>query len=397
MNKSIVVLYSIWTLVFSISCTHLTKTAEKIQVDAQEIVLMTYNVENLFDTKDDPGKDDEEYLPRSLKKSAYYQNLCFTKSSEYFRDECLGKDWSEKIFRRKVARLSDVITRVNGGRGPDVLVVEEVENINALKALAEAMPLQNYITVELIEGPDERGIDVGVISRLPKKSSKLHNVDFEAIKYSLKNKKTLLKERSESSNSFSLASEDVKDVEEAYLTRGILEVELELPDGKSLFVLGAHLPSQRSSTGYRRVVLEKLAQVKSSLPDKALVFAAGDFNISATEDAKERLFSEQIARDWKVSHKIGCETCTGTYYYHHKREWSFFDVFLFDEKLVQGVEGWKVDPKSIKVFNESLYQTSRFGSPARFGKGKQGVGVSDHWPLIAKIKKEEQQKISEVE
>lgn len=373
---------------FLTSCTLTPKPTKKVEVKDTEIFLMTYNVENLFDTKDDPGKNDEEFLPRSVKSSVYYQNLCFTRSSERFRNECLGKNWSETIFQRKVDRLVDVISRVNKGQGPDVLIVEEVENLNALTALAKAMPQFNYQTVELIEGPDERGIDVGVISRLPKKSSKLHVVDFEKIKYSLKTKEELVKARSSDQKAeFELAREDVKDVKGDYITRGILEVELELPDGKSLFVLGAHLPSQRSSTGYRRVVLEKLAQIKKALPEEALVFAAGDFNISAGEEAKEKVFSEQIARDWAISHRIGCDTCTGTYYYHRKREWSFFDVFLFEKPMVTGKTQWQVDPGSIKVFNDSLYQVNRFGSPARFGKGMKGVGVSDHWPLLAKIKK----------
>ena len=55
--------------------------------------------------------------------------------------------------------------------------------------------------------------------------------------------------------------------------------------------------------------------------------------------------------------------------------------------MITGEAGWEVDPDSIRIFNDSLYQVNRFGSPARFGKGMKGVGVSDHWPLLAKIKK----------
>lgn len=385
------------TFVFTItSCTSGSKKKELVQVDDSEIVLMTYNLENLFDTQDDPEKNDEEFLPKSVKKSIYYQNLCFTKTKERFRQSCLGKDWSETVYKRKISRLVDVISRVNNGRGPDVLVVQEVENLRALTDLANAMPQFNYRTVELIEGPDTRGIDVGVLSRLPKKSSELHVIDFEKIKFSLKTKEELAKERMKTSLStdrddqlpeFKLSREDLSDIKENFPTRGILEVELELPDGKSIFVLGAHLPSQGSSTGYRRAVLAKLAQVKDALPTEALVFAAGDFNISAGEDAKKRLYSDQVAKDWAVSHQIGCGSCAGTYYYHRKREWSFFDVFLFEEKLTDGKSDWQVDPDSIAVFKESLYQFNRFGGPGRFGKGKHSTGVSDHWPLIATIKK----------
>lgn len=383
----------LFALVLLVSCTSISKKSKNIQTAPDEVVLMTYNLENLFDTQDDPGKNDEEFLPRSLKKSVYYQNICYTKSSQRFRDECLGKDWSKKVFNRKVSRLADVISRVNDKKGPDVLVVEEVENRGALQSLAKAMPQFGYKTVELIEGPDERGIDVGVLSRLPKKSSKLHTIDFEEIKYSLKSKEDIVKKRAQSKDKdvvFELAREDVKDIKDNFPTRGILEVELELPDGQSLFVLGAHLPSQSSSSGYRRVVLEKLSQIKQSLPQEALVFAAGDFNISAGEEKAQRLFTEQASRDWKVSHLIGCKSCPGTYYYHRKREWSFFDVFLFEKEMTDGSASWQVSPESIHVFNGSLYQVNRFGSPARFGKGMKGVGVSDHWPLLATIRKTNQ-------
>jgi hypothetical protein len=77
----------------------------------------------------------------------------------------------------------------------------------------------------------------------------------------------------------------------------------------------------------------------------------------------------------------------GTYYYHYKREWSFFDAFLFDKRMTDGSAAWQVDPQSIKVFNDSLYQMNRWGSPARFGNGMKGVGVSDHWPLVAVLRK----------
>lgn len=375
------------------SCTLAPKEEAKVEVQKDEIFLMTYNLENLFDTQDDADKNDEEYLPRAVKKTPYYQNICFTKSSEYYKSECLEKDWSERVYRRKIARLVDVISRVNNGKGPDILVVQEIENIRALRDLANSMPSLNYTTVELIEGPDERGIDVGVISRLPLKSSKLHKVDFEEIKFSLQTKEAIVKGRDatkkaeDTEPTYDLSRDDVSDVEESYDTRGIMQVELTLPDGKSLYVLGAHLPSQRSPTGYRRVVLEKIAQVKAALPKDALVFAAGDFNISATEEVKEKLYAKQAAKDWAISHQIGCKTCTGTYYYHRKREWSFFDVFMFDKAMAGGSAPWQVDTDSIAVFNDSLYQINKWGSPARFGKGMSGVGVSDHWPLVAKLKR----------
>ena len=71
------------SLVIFTSCTSFNKKKELVQVKDSEIFLMTYNLENLFDTKDDEGKNDEEFLPRSIKNTTYYQNLCFTRTRTF--------------------------------------------------------------------------------------------------------------------------------------------------------------------------------------------------------------------------------------------------------------------------------------------------------------------------
>ena len=50
---------------------------------------MTYNVDNLFDTKDDMGKDDKAFLPASFKKNAYHKGHCRGIEVKKWRDECL--------------------------------------------------------------------------------------------------------------------------------------------------------------------------------------------------------------------------------------------------------------------------------------------------------------------
>jgi endonuclease/exonuclease/phosphatase family metal-dependent hydrolase len=49
----------------------------------------------------------------------------------------------------------------------DVLALQEVENIEALEAFVDEGRLHDYLHLVLVEGNDERLIDVGVISRLP--------------------------------------------------------------------------------------------------------------------------------------------------------------------------------------------------------------------------------------
>ncbi|MCH2100039.1 MAG: hypothetical protein MK142_16780, partial [Pseudomonadales bacterium] len=43
---------------------------------AEPIRIMTFNVENLFDTTHDEGKNDETYLPLSVKQSDAHRAKC---------------------------------------------------------------------------------------------------------------------------------------------------------------------------------------------------------------------------------------------------------------------------------------------------------------------------------
>ena len=57
------------------------------------ITLMTFNVENLFDTEDDPGKDDYTYLPLAQKQTDEHKKKCAGIAVDRWRDQCLNWDW----------------------------------------------------------------------------------------------------------------------------------------------------------------------------------------------------------------------------------------------------------------------------------------------------------------
>lgn len=102
-----------------------------------------YNLENLFDTINDPNKNDEEFLPDGSNK------------------------WNSEKYNKKITNMSTVISQIGEeiqAKGPVVLGVSEIENIKVLEDLV-ASPLlapMNYGIVQ-IEGPDKRGVDVGFI------------------------------------------------------------------------------------------------------------------------------------------------------------------------------------------------------------------------------------------
>ncbi|TSA29733.1 MAG: hypothetical protein D4R68_01680 [Ignavibacteriales bacterium] len=97
-----------------------------------------WNVENLFDTIHDPVKDDKEFLPDS------------------------PRQWNDEKYEQKLTNLAKVINYMNNGCGPDILAVEEVENINVLKRLIYKLRDRDYMVAHR-DSPDARGIDVGLL------------------------------------------------------------------------------------------------------------------------------------------------------------------------------------------------------------------------------------------
>lgn len=94
--------------------------------------VMSWNLENFFDVYDDPYSDDQRTNPSF-------------------------------IGAQRQQRISDAIHAIN----PDVLCVQEVENRAILERFNRAYLSDLGYEVVLFEGNDGRGIDVGVLSRLP--------------------------------------------------------------------------------------------------------------------------------------------------------------------------------------------------------------------------------------
>lgn len=345
--------------VFVTACVSKPKVAEQ---PTDKIRVMTFNVENLFDLENDPEKNDDAFLPLSSKRSAEAQNRCRAQNSATFRqEECLGKDWSRLILERKLHRLTDVIKQVNNGMGPDILLLQEVENIKVLEFWRDKyLQNMNYQTIALIDGPDERGIDTAIMSRLPLVGEpKLHEIDF--------------------SKDPEINPNDIRP------TRGIIEARLRLPTGGEIATLSVHFPAQGAPTGHRKAAAQALVEVAKNIPAGIPVIVGGDFNITSTEDWQNKYFKNILAEQFLVSHLEGCKGCAGTTYYPKDKTWSFFDVLLFSKDLKGKNSQWRLNKDSIRIVNSSVYQFNRWGTPARFGTGKGAVGVSDHWPVYAEL------------
>lgn len=326
-----------------------------------EIAVMSFNVENLFDDVHDENRNDFTYLPKILKlKTPAYQQACReTNDSSSRVSECLSTDWNELQLDTKLKNLTQVVTSVDGN-GPDVLMLIEVENLNVLnKWNSEYLQKANYKTVVLIEGPDKRGIDVGFMSRFPVVGKPvLHKIPWQPAN-----------------------ENDRKWMEQS---RGVLEVTVKAPNGDPITFLVAHFPSQANPVYWRKQAATFLAKlIKDKGPD-TMVIAGGDLNITAEEESQEHFFRDILGSAGAVSHFTGCKECPGTHNY--RKSWSFLDAHIYSKSLLgEGSGSYALEPDTIDVIRYNDVHLKKGKYPLRWDYDKM-EGVSDHFPLYARLK-----------
>jgi len=324
---------------------------------ADEISVMNFNVENLFDNIHDENRNDQTYLPLIKKQSEEHKALCAKMTQIHYRNECLSLDWSDEVVAVKLKNVAQIILGVDG-QGPDILIMQEVENSRILGRLnSEYLKKAGYQTQLLIEGPDERGIDIAILSRLPLVGTpELHKIPY--------------------------VSKNDNDKAGMAKSRGILEVKLKLPNQETLTVLGAHFPSQGNPRYWREQAVAHLTKIIGDRATKGMVLASGDLNITHDEEVEARFFHDTFSQVALVSHLVGCKKCEGTHNY--RKSWSFLDVMLFSTNMSeQGNASYKLEPETISVVNKDpIHVWGQF--PKRFNPALK-EGVADHFPLYARL------------
>jgi hypothetical protein len=109
--------------------------------DHQNAVIGFYNLENLFDTINDPNKNDEEFLHE-------------------------GKNqWNSDKYHIKLKNMAEVVSLIGAEYGGFVILgVSEVENQTVLEDLIVQDKLSKYkLKVAHHDSPDKRGVDVSFL------------------------------------------------------------------------------------------------------------------------------------------------------------------------------------------------------------------------------------------
>lgn len=328
------------------------------------VSVMSYNVENLFDFTHDEGKDDYTYLPLKVKKaSRKIQAHCKSLGKKHYVKTCLTLDWSEEVVKQKIKNIAQVIRAYNLGRGADILVLQEVENLNVLKLMIKyELHKYGYHYAALEEGPDSRGIDTGVISKYPIVKTKLHKIDLTGI---------------------------------AKESRGIMETQV-LVGNKIITLFGNHWPSQANPTEARRQAALTLVRAARAASGD-IVMALGDFNTVAARDIPnpiEEVLMPNFFDAEKRARRMGRSLAEGTHWFAGK--WDSLDkIFVLKNSMGKNV---KVVYPSFKIVKEDFMLgkkrwvdratgnvTIYEGVPYRF-YSVEGKGYSDHLPIVVKVK-----------
>lgn len=305
------------------------------------ITVAFYNCENFFDTKDDPNKKDDEFLPESAMK------------------------WDDTRFMNKLNKVAQVLDSTVAGSGLPALVgLVEIENKWVLEELVSKSQFkEKSYGVLATDSPDERSIDCGLLYD----KSVFTLVDFKEL------------------NATNPSLGD-------YKTRNVLFATLKASNGDMIYVFVNHWPSRRSGeteSEPRRVFAAE--QVRNKINEiqkkdaKAKVIVMGDFNDHPTDKSilNTLMASDkpQDKGDLYNAYQTLDAAKQGTHYYD--KEWRVLDQIIVSQGFIGAKKGYKFDPKNAHILKKDfvLFKNAKTGEekPNRTYSGEKYYnGYSDH-------------------
>ena len=317
-----------------------------------------YNLENLFDTQHDAGKNDYEYLPDGTNK------------------------WTELKYTNKLKNMSRVLSEMGTDFLPQVgcavIGVSEVENSKCLRDLCNqpALKARNFQFCHL-EGPDKRGVDCGLLYN--PKLYKVRNVKLVPYVYD-------------------------KESDKDKATRGFLTVSGTLAN-EHVTIVVCHLPSRGAVSYYRELGGRQVRALKDSLlrdDPNVKVIVMGDMNDDPTDKSMTTALGCKAEikdvgpRDmYNPWYNVLVKQRTGTLQYDGK--WNLFDQIVMTPNLLHK-EGAK-DYNTLKFRKNEIFRRDYLfqkdgkykGNPLRTHAGGAWLnGYSDHLPTVIYLMKEQQ-------
>lgn len=304
-----------------------------------------YNVENLFDTIDDPIKPDDDFTPEGRQQ------------------------WSKARYFAKLLKIAKV---VEGMEHPAFIGMCEVENKSVLEDLVSRPALSNRAYgIAHYESPDYRGIDVALL--------------YDQKQFKLEKSGTIR---------INFPAEIVED----YTTRDILMVEGTFQKEHQLYLFVNHWPSRRGglkeSEPKRTYVAEQLKKAVDSLFNinpNAQIVIMGDFNDETdNKSITEVLNAQQTDTNIAPQQLYNCfakfdQAKKGSY--NFRGNMNMLDQIIVSSALMEE-SNLSVDNPTIFKQDWMIYKGKKYGdAPNRtFGGPNYYGGISDHFPVYVDLR-----------
>lgn len=302
-----------------------------------------YNVENLFDTINTPGKRDAEFTPDG------------------------DRHWNGYKYHQKLSKLYKVLMAVKGWENLTFIGLCEVENKTVVSNLLYKTPLFQYgYQILHKDSPDERGVDVALLYRT--EEFELNTHEFISVRFPF----------------------DTTDK-----TRDILYASGTLLDSDTLHIYLNHWPSRYGGYMKTKPKREYAARVLAGHIDSvarrhpgAMFIVAGDFNDDPTDSGITTLMKN--TSETNLAGLLSSEDDGGTTKY--RSQWYLFDQLFVSENLIDKQPApFKVKEATIADFPFLLQEDDRYGGNKLFRtfSGPRYIGgYSDHLPVFMDIIKE---------
>lgn len=312
--------------------------------------LAFWNLENFFDVEDSPRRS--EKLQRAIGKDL--------------------KGWGQAQLDGKVSQLASIIRQMNGGLGPDLLGVCEVENAFVLNLLVQALaPLGRGYAVEHHDMSDQRGIDVAFI--------------YDA-------------------NLLQVEAQFSHFVMRRTATRDILQVNFRTQKNRLFVAVGNHWPSRSGglyeTAGYRAIAGETLGyfhqRIRQVHGEETPVLAMGDFNDEPFDRSLEdyALSIRSRTKTLKATNPLFLNLMwpllgqgIGTHYFDNHPY--MLDQFLVNVNLLKKNSPFRVLTETTEVLRfPEMVVKGDYPRPRPFGGMGRKVdlqGFSDHFPIAVKV------------
>ena len=312
-----------------------------------------YNVENLFDTINDPKTWDDDRTPK-------------------------GKDkWTSIIYKKKLNNIAKVIADIGfdlTNQAPSIIGLCEIENRRVLEDLikTESLIKEDYQIIHY-DSPDERGIDVAML--------------YKQNRFKLSSSKTypLYLKRKDGSRDY---------------TRDHLLVSGFLDKDPIHFIInhwpsrsGGQMRSEPSRILAGKVNKKIIDSILQSNP-KANIISMGDFNDNPSDKSIKPIlyttFKKSKIKEWQLFNPMEELYRKGYGSYRYRDKWDMIDQFFLSKNLVDNKNGLfflkaSVFNKKYLINPSGKYEGYPFKS---FAGGKFLNGYSDHFPIYLYLAKE---------